>query len=446
MRKIIALLLALAIMFSATACAATREKIVKEEDVKAQVVVKKYKDMSLEEKLEYKASLARETAVSGDNGMLAPALDAQSNKWGYIKSDGSWAIEPQFNFAGTFSDGLAPVIDSYNEFIFVKTDGSKYISNIGGKAILGCTYASDGILPVALDIGQDQYKLYYLGDNKTIDATAFPKTNGVKYMNSKYFMIATQFFNGRAVVMRRTNEHLLASGENDRETIAKKSLYQSAYIIDKEGSILYTLPAGYDVADYGFDSNGIIIVCDQTTENCFYGLYDVYGRQVVECKYRRIEHCDGDNYLVCDENGFWGFITKDGKQITACMYVDAETFSDGLAVVSDGNAWGVIDESGNEVMDYTWNSFAPLKAANFDTNVGSSAYAFGVAAAQYGEYWALIDAKGEIKFAIKSETCPFGSLSGGLVSFCENELWGLMNSSGQIVVEPQFKGLGVFGN
>ena len=452
MKKIIALLLALAILFSATACAATRKKIEKNADGTIKVIEgevlqapkKAYKDMNLDEKLEYKANQIPEAAAATDNGMIAPACDVQSGKWGYIRSDGSWAIKPQYNMCGSFSAGLAPVLDSYSDYIFINSDGSKFISNIGGKSILGSTHASEGILPVALDLGQSQCKLYYLENNKTIDADSFPKVSGVKYMNSKYFMVTTQFFDGKAVVMRRTNENLLA--DNDRAVIEKKNLYQNAYVINKQGEILATLPAGYDVTDYGLDSNGIIIVCDRTSDDGFYGLYDISGNQVTECRYRRIEHCDGNYYLVCDQSGFWGYISKEGKQLTGCSFVDAKAFSDGLAVVYDGNAWGVIDSSGTMIIDYEWEEFAPLKDANLDTNVGRAAYAFGVAVAKRGEYWALIDSKGDIKYAVKSAECPFGSLSGGLVTFKENDLWGLMNSSGQEVVEPQFKGIGVFGN
>lgn len=49
--------------------------------------------------------------------MLSYALSAQSflypvkagNKWGYIDGSGKMLINPQFENAGDFSDGLAPV-------------------------------------------------------------------------------------------------------------------------------------------------------------------------------------------------------------------------------------------------------------------------------------------------------------------------------------------------
>ena len=40
---------------------------------------------------------------------LAPMQDNASKLWGYINAQGKWAIPPQFQIAGSFSEGLAPV-------------------------------------------------------------------------------------------------------------------------------------------------------------------------------------------------------------------------------------------------------------------------------------------------------------------------------------------------
>lgn len=40
---------------------------------------------------------------------LAPMQDAATKLWGYINARGEWGIVPQFQVAGSFSDGLAPV-------------------------------------------------------------------------------------------------------------------------------------------------------------------------------------------------------------------------------------------------------------------------------------------------------------------------------------------------
>lgn len=44
---------------------------------------------------------------------LCPAMDNASQKWGYLSSDGNWAITPQFSEASNFSDGYAVVKQEY---------------------------------------------------------------------------------------------------------------------------------------------------------------------------------------------------------------------------------------------------------------------------------------------------------------------------------------------
>lgn len=50
---------------------------------------------------------------------LLPAQDVATKKWGYLNEVGEWAIQPQFDSARSFSDGLACV----NENAFIDTTG-----------------------------------------------------------------------------------------------------------------------------------------------------------------------------------------------------------------------------------------------------------------------------------------------------------------------------------
>lgn len=449
MRKTLLLLLALAMCITTCGCAAKVEKVQKNPDGTVTVVEpdksaareKIYSKMTLDEKLKYMSE--QEPGHSEATGTsMAPVLDPETQRWGYITPDGNYAIEPAYKYAGVFADGIAPVLDGYSEFSFIKEDGEKYVSTVNKKSVLASSHASEGILPITIDIGQDQNKVYLDSELKTTDATDLPKTSGIKYQNTKYYMTATAYKNGKAIVMRRTNESVLL--DHDRASMEKKKLYQSAYVIDTAGKIVTTLPAGYDADDYCLDSNGIVILRNMTDENGFYGLFDLDGKQITDCKYRRIEHCDGNTYLVCGESGFWGYITKDGKELTGCIYVEAHCFSDGLAAVCTDKGWGVIDDCGLDVIPYEWEDFGVLTTANPDTNIGSAAFSQGVAAAKKGPYWALIDAEGNIKYAVKAEECPFKAAGEGLIAFEKDGLWGYMNPNGEICIEPQFAQAGAF--
>jgi hypothetical protein len=53
------------------------------------------------------------------------------NRWGYIDKSGNIVIKPQFELAGNFSDGLAPVV-SAGHLSFINKDGIKQFEVMGG--------------------------------------------------------------------------------------------------------------------------------------------------------------------------------------------------------------------------------------------------------------------------------------------------------------------------
>lgn len=89
----------------------------------------------------------------GFNGGLAPA--SRAKKWGYLNTDGKWAIEPAFEYTFGFKDGLAPVrvggrsglIDTKGKFvvnpqyenIFGISEGFAIVETERGT-IPGCQY------------------------------------------------------------------------------------------------------------------------------------------------------------------------------------------------------------------------------------------------------------------------------------------------------------------
>jgi len=454
MKRVTSLLLALTMCFSLCACAAKIEKVKDEskqenvpqkEEVVTKEAIKSYVEMSLEEKLEYKASLPVASADSFDNGMLAPAKDAKTGLWGYIDSFGNWVVEPKYSYAGEFSGSFAPVLDEYSEYSFIKRDGSEFVSTIAKKTITGTLPASGGYIAVSLDVNYDQTKVYLSFDGVSIlHASKLPVTKGLKYDSKEYFMVAGGFSNGRAVAMRKTNASLLDDMKGIRANIENKGYYQSACIINPQGEVLATLPAGYDVTDYSLDENGLIIVRDMTNDSGFYGICDTEGNIVVECKYQRIEHCEGDQYLVCNASGFWEYITSEGLPVSSEQFEEAYPFSGGIAAVCKDGLWGAIDQHGKWVIEPTWDEFAPLSFSSLGSNMGSAAFSFGVAAARKGVFWAIIDTENNILASKKAYDCPFGNLSGNLMSFYEDGLWGLINSDGCVVVKPQFAELGCF--
>jgi len=64
---------------------------------------------------------------------LAPIRigDSETGKWGYINKEGKMVINPQFHFANSFSEGLAPIrIGDYKtgEWGFINKEGKMVIN------------------------------------------------------------------------------------------------------------------------------------------------------------------------------------------------------------------------------------------------------------------------------------------------------------------------------
>lgn len=450
MRKLTALILCLAMLMSFAGCAAKVEVIRKNEDgeVITEEKAKTYEEMTTEEKFEYHANNVSDSAIySFDNEMLAPALDTSVGLWGYISSRGEWVIEPTYSGAFPFSEGFAPVLDNYSEYNIINSSGEKFLSHIDKKTMKAACYFTEGFVPAVLDSKFEQTKLYVSTNGVSmIMASNLPKTNGVSYQSVSLFSVATPFINGMAVVMRRTNASVIEANKGDRELVANKGYYQSAYVIDAAGEIVTTLPAGYDVDDNCFDSNDYIVVRDMTNPEGLYGICDVNGNIISECKYIRIEHCEGDYYLVCNRDGFWGYLYRTGKEVIECKYQAALPFSEGYAAVCEEDLWGVIDTQGEYVIEPSFDEFHPLKIASLNTNIGSAAFNEGLAAVRKGAYWALIDTEGNIIRAAKGEDCPYKSISGRCIVFSDaNEKCGLLDLEGNEILAPAFGNIGLFG-
>ena len=131
------------------------------------------------------------------------------------------------------------------------------------------------------------------------------------------------------------HEGLLAAKDSDGNIV----------YLNTAGEVAFKLDPQYRIA--GDFSDGLMPVKCGGAEN---GSYDDYGAQ-------GMRSIDFDTY---------GYVNKAGELVIPCQYSDAEEFSNGYAAVSiekdDPNDrysyervyWGVIDTSGNNVVDYIY--------------------------------------------------------------------------------------------
>ncbi len=206
-----------------------------------------------------------QTAECFRNGLAAIQQDFNS-KWGYIDKEGEMVIPPRFDNTIAFSEGLAVVcIDGYCGFI-----------NRKGRIVIPCQYRS-----------------------------------------------MSGFFGGLANV----------------EYVPDKWGY-----INKQGQLVIVMPSSCRWAQ-SFSPDGLALTHD--------GYINTQGKVVIN---RVTLHRLGYNFqpffegLACfKDDSEWGFINKKGEMVIEPQFQELTTFKEGLAPVKRG-WWGYINQSGETVV------------------------------------------------------------------------------------------------
>lgn len=267
-------------------------------------------------------------------------------RYGYVKEDGTMLTEPIYVEATQFNEGLAWV---------VKEDGCPMAIDTKGKVQIEAKEAhyvrcfSEGLAAFSVEEKPHQY------------LWGFMNTSG-KVVIKPQFKEVGDFFEGLAAV---------------------KTDFGWDYIDTKGKVVLRNIPNRYPNVH-----NDRILKEDE--EMGLVGLYDKKGKQVVPCEYTVIIP-DGDlfyfnddeqNHGWMDKNGKvvltvdpdmlmkpfggtelaafqkdnkWGYINRKGKIVITVQFDDAFPFSGGHAVVKKDNHIGIINEKGEFVVNPTFD-------------------------------------------------------------------------------------------
>ena len=175
---------------------------------------------------------------------------------------------------------------------------------------------------------------------------------------------------------------------------------------------------------------------------------------------------------VISDDGYYGFIDKDGKEVIPCKYENTGDFHEGLAWVSDNRFVGFIDKLGKEVIPFeagffgrpndnygvfsegrAWFKKSPVmcidrsgrQAFDFITYdneavscIACRPYSEGLAAVRTysisGKKWGFVNLSGELVILPKYENA-FG-FHEGRARVKENGKWGFIDTDGEEVVSP----------
>ena len=157
--------------------------------------------------------------------------------------------------------------------------------------------------------------------------------------------------------------------------------------------------------------------------NPLYGLLNSHGEEILPLKYTEIssfeknlaEICIGGEYDEYDEikDGKWGVVDVTGKIIVDCKY-DGITISDGTIKVSDNSGelplYGLLDEKGNEILPIKCSSISSFVNERAVVRIGAFKADDEFRRDIIGGKWSLIDRNGN--FIVEEITISSGLIDG----------------------------------
>ncbi len=180
-------------------------------------------------------------------------------------------------------------------------------------------------------------------------------------------------------------------------------------------------------------------------------LYDEDGKQVLEApgpefyfETSTVDNSDGitEKHLLVDGKcvkistydnqtgmALYGLMSIKGKMLCECEYDMINRFSDGIAVVRQGDKFGYINTSGKLVGKCQWDSV--------------TAFNNGVAAVKKGDKYSVLNKKGK---AIAKGYVGASSPVDGYVAVRTSKGWGVIDSAGKQVIDCKYERISFCGN
>ncbi|MBQ6568755.1 MAG: WG repeat-containing protein [Clostridia bacterium] len=236
--------------------------------------------------------------------------DNETHLYGYVKADGKYLIKPQYQAAGSFHSGLAPVYAN-GKWGFINKDGTFVIAPAYDNVSV---FGDDGLCRVCID-----KKWGYID------------TTGKTVIEPRYTEL-NEFSEGYAVVYDGT-----AYGVIDKT---------GKYIIEPAYDNIYPCSEGY----FAVFKDGK------------WGFADTAGKIVIDLSYYFVSSfSEGVALVQKDVDSLCGYIDKTGKQVIAPSIKTGGYFRNGLAVAqSTDELYGVIDKTGSFAVPAKYTSIIEI--------------------------------------------------------------------------------------
>lgn len=320
---------------------------------------------------------------SGNSDRDLSRIPYQSGgKWGYIDRKGKIHINPQFQEANVFSEGLALVQSSNDQYGFINKEG-KYVINAQYKS---ATCFSEGLACVVAVNGRPQF----IDTKGNVKFTVNPGDEcGV-------------FREGMCAVR-----------------VGEKWGY-----MDRSGEMKIT-PQFYAATPFHEGFAAIATKADKDSE-VLWGFVDKNGQIVINCQFQLSGNLTlfSEGLAAVSDGDNSGYINLKGEYEINPQFKAATAFSEGYAAILQGRDAGYIDKKGQIVINPQFS-----EASNFH---GSLA-----AVEDSGDKCGYIDKKGN--YVINPQFDRATQFYDDIAFVRQGGKWGIIDKKGKYLVNPQFK-------
>lgn len=312
---------------------------------------------------------------NADNFKLIPVQSGE--KWGYVDKHGKYVINPQFESAYYFREGLARVCSTNGMYGFINSKG-KYVIDAQYK---DATEFSEGLAFVVMDgdyptcIDKSSKTVFVAKQVKAVSQftegfAAFVNNDGkAGYMDKSgktvinpQFDVADVFREGMARVCKDGKWGYI----NTKGDVIINFQFEDAYSFS-EGLALVG-----NGEKYGYiDKNGQFVINPQFEKAFSFvndmayiesgdqaGFIDKKGDMVINPQFEYATSFN-DGMAAIEQNDSWGYIDTKGKLVINPQFEDAEQFFNNIAFVESASKWGIIDKKGKYIVNPQFDMILP---------------------------------------------------------------------------------------
>ncbi len=301
-----------------------------------------------------------ENATVFRDGLALVQTSGEDGKWGYIDKDGKFIIEPQYKYATVFCEDLAWVVAENEAPMVINRKGEKIFSLSEAERV---AVFNDGL--AAFSVINESGEISWGFVDKNGEVRIVPQFRSVHKFSEGLSPVANSDFKwgyidkkGKIVINYQFDyAYPFKNGK------AVVELGDKFGAIDKSGK--YIINPQFEGMES--DKFGYMIL-----QNDKIGWCDKEGKIVINPQFEGALLFNGNNLAPVLIGKMYGFIDKEGKIVIPAQFDYAMPFNGGLGMVVMSDKIGFIDKNGKYVINPQFDAIAT--DAEHYMSSGSSRY------------------------------------------------------------------------